>query len=129
MEDTDWRPSPCPVCGGMREAARNPVCRNPDCSEDVAKRNLGTMKTQKRYLWIRPNSAESPMLLIDDPVELYRGGRFDESTDKLYELGPEVKLEVNIKVIPTKPVYRGYGMKMITTNRNRGDRTPFENRD
>ena len=73
------------------------------------------MKTQKRYLWIRPNSAESPMLLIDDPVELYRGGRFDESTDKLYELGPEVKLEVNIKVIPTKPVYRGRGMKIITT--------------
>ena len=79
-----------------------------------------TLKENKRYLWIRPNSAESPMILIDDPVELYRGGRFDESTDKLYELGPEVKLEVNIKVIPTKPV---------TRENASGYRTPFENRD
>ncbi len=78
------------------------------------------MKTQKRYLWIRPNSAESPMLLIDDPVELWRSGKFDESVDKLYELGPEVKLEVNIKVIPTGPVYRENAS---------GYRTPFENRD
>ena len=121
MEDTDWRPTPCPACGEMREAARTPVCRHPDCSEDVAKRNLRTMKTEpKRYVWIRPNSAETPMLLIDDPVELYRGGKFDESTDKLYELGPEVKLEVNIKVIPTKPV---------TRENASGYRVPFENRD
>lgn len=79
-----------------------------------------TVKTQKRYLWIRPNSAESPMLLIDDPVELWRGGRFDESVDKLYELGPEVKLEVNIKVILAQPVFREGAS---------GYRTPFENRD
>lgn len=32
MEDTDWRPSPCPECGRMREAARNPGCLNPNCS-------------------------------------------------------------------------------------------------
>ena len=118
MEDTDWRPSPCPVCGFSREAARTSVCKNIACDAFVG--NERTMKTQKRYLWIRPNSAESPMLLIDDPVELYRGGRFDESTDKLYELGPEVKLEVNIKVIPTGPVYRENAS---------GYRTPFENRD
>lgn len=31
MEDTDWRPSPCPLCGVMREAARNPVCPNYAC--------------------------------------------------------------------------------------------------
>lgn len=118
MEDTDWRPSPCPLCGEMREARRTPVCQNPKCDCYV---NIDrTMKTQKRYLWIRPNSAEKPMLLIDDPVELWRSGKFDESVDKLYELGPEVKLEVNIKVIPTGPVYRENAS---------GYRTPFENRD
>ena len=79
-----------------------------------------TMKTQKRYLWIRPNSTEAPMSLIDDPVELYRGGRFDESTDKLYELGPEVKLTVSVNVILAQPV---------TRENASGYRVPFENRD
>lgn len=32
MEDTDWRPSPCPKCGTMRAAQRNPVCTNPRCN-------------------------------------------------------------------------------------------------
>lgn len=81
-----------------------------------------TMKTEKRYLWIRPNSVESPMLIIDDPVELWRGSKFDEKTDKLFEIGPEVKLEVNIKTVPLGPVYRG-------AERTSGYRTSFENRD
>ncbi len=58
------------------------------------------------------------MVLIDDPVELYRGSKFDESTDKLYELGPEVKLTVS--VIPAQPV---------TRENASGYRTTFENRD
>lgn len=32
MQDTDWRPSPCPTCGEMREAAEHPVCENSSCS-------------------------------------------------------------------------------------------------
>jgi hypothetical protein len=79
-----------------------------------------TVKTQKRYLWIRPNSAESPMLIINDPVELWRGSQFNEETDQLFEIGPEVKLEVSIKTVPAKPVYRENAS---------GYRTPFENRD
>ena len=52
------------------------------------------MKTEKtRYLWIRPNSIESPMLIIDDPEDLFRGSKFDESVDKLYQIGSEVKNE------------------------------------
>ena len=31
MEDTDWRPSPCPLCGEIREAAKNPICHNTVC--------------------------------------------------------------------------------------------------
>lgn len=125
MKDTDWRPSPCPECGEMREAAKYPVCGNRECryfayrGDSVQlQKETRTMKTQKRYLWIRPNSVESPMVLIDDPVELYRGSKFDESTDKLYELGPEVKLTVS--VIPAQPV---------TRENASGYRTTFENRD
>lgn len=116
MEDTDWRPSPCPVCGEMREAARNPVCRNPDCSEDVAKRNLGTMHTLKQYLWVKQDRAP---VFVTDLVALYKDRDFDPAEDKIYEMGPEVKLELNVKVTTAKPVYRGYGMNIITTNRNR----------
>ena len=35
MEDTDWRPSPCPICGEWREAARHPVCTNKNCGQPV----------------------------------------------------------------------------------------------
>lgn len=55
-------------------------------------------KTQ--YLWIRPNSVESPMTIIDDPVELFRGNQFDESVDKLYQIGNEVKMKVIVEPVP-----------------------------
>jgi len=107
MEDTDWRPSSCPVCGEMREAARHPVCRNVDCAVVLAKRNLKpaieqeeTNMNRPRYLWIRPNSVESPMLLIDDPVAIFRGNQFDESVDKLYQIGNEVKMKVVVEPVP-----------------------------
>lgn len=32
MEDTDWRCSPCPSCGEIREAAKDPVCLNSVCT-------------------------------------------------------------------------------------------------
>jgi hypothetical protein len=119
MEDTDWRPSACPVCGEMREAARHPVCRNVDCSEDVAKRHLKTMinKEPKQYLWVKTDRA--PMF-VTDLVALYKDRDFDPSEDRIYEIGPEVKLELNIKVTPAKPVYRENAS---------GYRVPFENRD
>jgi hypothetical protein len=59
------------------------------------------MSTNKqRYLWIRPNSAETPMVLIDDPVSLFRGSAFDESVDKLYQIGNEVKMKVVVEPVP-----------------------------
>ena len=53
-----------------------------------------------KYLWIRPNSIESPMLLVDDPVSLYRGNQFDETIDKLYQIGNEVKMKVIVEPVP-----------------------------
>jgi hypothetical protein len=40
MEDTDWRPSPCPHCGEIRAAQRNPVCNNLDCAPITRKDQL-----------------------------------------------------------------------------------------
>ena len=115
MQDTDWRPSPCPVCGFSREAARTPVCNNPYCANFLG--NERTMKTQKQYLWVKQDRA--PMF-VTDLIALYKDRDFDPVEDKIYEIGPEVKLEMNVKVIPTKPV---------TRENASGYRTPFENRD
>lgn len=56
--------------------------------------------TTPRYLWVRPNSAESPLVLIDDPEKLFRGNQFDESIDKLYQIGNEVKFKVSLEPVP-----------------------------
>ena len=60
-----------------------------------------TTDYKPRYLWIRPNSAEASMLLIDDPVEIFRGNQFDESVDKLYQIGNEVRLKVVVEPVPS----------------------------
>lgn len=94
MEDTDWRPSPCPKCGVMREAARNPVCPNYAC---------GVTLPPKRYVWIR---ADGEAKVIDtDIVELWQGPYFDREKDRIYELGAEVEIKVTVAV-KNKPVYR-----------------------
>lgn len=31
MQDTDWRPTLCPVCGETRAADKDPICRNKEC--------------------------------------------------------------------------------------------------
>ena len=61
---------------------------------------------KQRYLWIRHGSDD--MIIIDDPVELFRGSKFDEDNDKLYEIGREVELKVSVQV-KGKTVYRGDG--------------------
>lgn len=61
---------------------------------------------KQRYLWIRHGSDD--MIIIDDPVELFRGSKFDEVNDKLYEIGREVELKVSVQV-KGKTVYREGG--------------------
>lgn len=56
-------------------------------------------------------------MFVTDLVALYKDRDFDPVEDKIYEIGPEVKLELNVKMTPVKPVYRGVGMNIITTNR------------
>lgn len=117
MEDTDWRPSPCPLCGEMREARRTPVCQNPKCDCYVNMDRTMTQNTSKRYVWIR---ADGEAKIIDtDIVELWQSTSFDKKEDRIYELGPEVEIKVTVAV-KNKTVYRENAS---------GYRTPFENRD
>lgn len=63
------------------------------------------MITEKQYLWVKEDRA--PMF-VSNLVELYKNKDFDPVEDKIYEIGPEVKLELSVKVTPTKPVTRFY---------------------
>jgi hypothetical protein len=133
MEDTDWRPSACPKCGRLRNADRHPVCENIECRDygrgGPDRKETRTMKTETKnmrpgqYLWVRPNSAESPLVLIDDPMKLFRGSQFDESVDKLYQIGNEVKFKVNLEPVPN------YRLSNEHAKTVRVYSTTFENRD
>ena len=105
MIDTDWRPSPCPDCGEYRAAAKNPVCDNPNCSKSKGTRS---MKTEQKYLWVKVGH---PPTFVTDLDELYKNRVFDPKEDKLYELGPELQLEVTVKVILKNPVFRSWENK------------------
>ena len=115
MEDTDWRPSPCPGCGVMRDAARHPVCENTNCEfyhsnvksyHQAKNERTMTPKEPKRYVWIR---ADGEAKIIDtDIVELWQGPYFDKEKDRIYELGNEVEIKVTVAV-KNKTLYRGGG--------------------
>lgn len=62
------------------------------------------MIAEKKYIWVKEE--RNPMF-VTDLISLYKDQDFDPVLDKIYEIGPEVKLELNIKITPTKPVYRG----------------------
>lgn len=105
MEDTDWRPSPCPQCGKLRGAAKTPVCENPLCGLAVSQTR--TMKpqaqTEKRYV-VCLNGLNP--YIVTGKEELIKANRAGGEGDVYYELGPEVKIETNVKVVTDKPVYR-----------------------
>ncbi len=74
------------------------------------------MKTERHYIWSKQGQA---LVMVNDINWLYKNPEFDPVEDKIYEMGPEVKLEMNVKVTTAKPTYRGRGVQIITTNRNR----------
>lgn len=76
-----------------------------------------TVKTEKQYLWVKTDRAPT---FVTDLIELYKDSDFDPNEDTIYQLGPEVKLNLNVTVTPAKPVYRENAS---------GYRVPFENRD
>lgn len=60
-------------------------------------------KPEKQYLWVR-DQQNLPPQVISNLEALYRHSQYDPATDKLYELGPEVKLELTLKVVSANPV-------------------------
>lgn len=55
------------------------------------------MKTNQKYLWVKGNFDEAFNLkIIDDPMDLFKSGQFNEKEDKLYMLGSEAQLQVSI---------------------------------
>lgn len=61
--------------------------------------------SKKQYLWVRDDQNLPPQI-IKDLDALYRNSQYDPKIDKIYEVGPEVKLEMTLNVIPVKPVTR-----------------------
>lgn len=49
MRDTDWRPSPCPKCGKLREASEFPICEDCDQPSRVAEVERELTLTQEAY--------------------------------------------------------------------------------
>ena len=104
MRDTDWRPSNCPECGRIRNAAEHPVCDNPDCAANPKGKRTMNKKEPERYVWIRANGDAT--IIDTDIVELWQSPCFDKQKDRIYRLGEEVEIRVTVEVKNKKPVYR-----------------------
>lgn len=47
-----------------------------------------------KYLWKKNNDQ---LEIINDPIDLYKSGEFNEKTDKIYQIGSEIEIEIKIK--------------------------------
>lgn len=74
-------------------------------------------KEPKKYIWMREDNS---VVLISDPISLWQDPNYKQNKDRIFELGPEVEVEVKISIKNKGTVYR---------NNASGYRTPFENRD
>jgi hypothetical protein len=65
------------------------------------------MTKMKKYVFIqKSDNGEWRVSIVDDPVALYKSGGYDASRgDQLFQIGPEVKIEVKIDVVQ-EPTYR-----------------------
>lgn len=62
------------------------------------------MKTEKQYVWL---SERAPVIIHSSELELvYKDTRYNADKDRIFELGPEVKVELTVKVTPVNPVTR-----------------------
>ena len=68
--------------------------------------NERNMKQEQRYVWI---SNRAPVIVLANELELlYKDPKYNAENDKIFELGPEVKLKMQIVTIPTHPVTRSF---------------------
>jgi hypothetical protein len=60
------------------------------------------MEKKMRYLWVIGKTHEKK--IIDDPIAIFRDGSFDENSDRIYQIGQEVKIDVVVR--PVTSVFR-----------------------
>lgn len=68
-----------------------------------------------KYLFIKNGNLEGfygpegGVEIIDDPVKLFREGKFNDATDNLYQIGNELKLKVVLEPVSAtrKSSFRG----------------------
>lgn len=63
------------------------------------------MKREQQYLW---ENARGEILIISDLPSLFKNPDFDADNDKIFELGREVKLKMDIVAIPTQRLTRDH---------------------
>lgn len=64
------------------------------------------MKTEQKYVWL---SERAPVIINSSELELiYKDSRYNADKDQIFELGPEVKIKMQIVTIPAHPVTRSY---------------------
>ena len=66
------------------------------------------MKTEQKYVWKKRLSASEENFIVSDLSLLFKNPDFDADNDQIFELGPEVKLKMQIVAIPTEPVKRDH---------------------
>jgi hypothetical protein len=79
------------------------------------------MKTEQKYLWL--DKDEHFKGIVTDLEALHRDANYN-TTDRLFELGRELELEVTVTAVLKNPVFRE-----SDTIKREAYRTPFENRD
>lgn len=53
-----------------------------------------------KYLWVHRKNTDCEVLkIIDDPVELFKSGNFNETHDSIYQLGKQVKLKISLEPV------------------------------
>ena len=64
------------------------------------------METEQKYVWL---SERAPVIINSSELELiYKDSRYNADKDRIFELGPEVKIKMQIVTIPAHPVTRSY---------------------
>ena len=66
------------------------------------------MKREQQYIWINDGKVHPFFISGKDLPSLFKNPDFDADNDKIFELGPEVKLKMQIVAIPAQRLTRDH---------------------
>ena len=56
------------------------------------------MRKEQKYLLVHRKDPDTEVLsIIDDPIKLFKTGQFNDTFDKIYQIGQEVKIKISIE--------------------------------